>query len=620
MSKTHADFAEKFQDADIVVFWGSQSGTAERLAARLCKEIRQRFGKKALAADASDYETASVGKLSSSRLAIYIVSTFGEGDPSDNMIETCGWLEAAKGTPFSQLQFVTLGLGNSNYRYFSSVADLVAERLMSLGATSLLPVAKADDAQGQTEEHYLEWKQSVFELLKTKMGFEERDPVYEPSLKVVEDASIEDIILHTGEPKLSTQDKKISKTMSPVHHLPVKATRELFTDTNGRNCIHMEIDLGEQPGMKYKTGDHLGVWASNPQSEVDTLLRCLGLQTSRSTPISMKSLDPEVKLKAPTPTTWEALFGNYLEICAAVSRESIASLIQFAPSPSAKETLVRLSSDKSAYDQISESAYFNLGRLLQYVAPGEGSWKDLPPSLVIEILPAMQPRYYSISSSAVVHARKVAITAVVSDKKLSGEGQIPGLCTNYLLNVHRSLEQNPSTRLHAHIRKSTFKLPALPSQPIIMVAAGTGIAPFRAFMQERTRLLSMGKPIGRTILFFGCRNAHQDFLYADELREWENTPGLNFSLVTAFSRPDADSGEKKVYVQDRVQEHAEEVCDLVTEKGAYIYFCGSAAMARDVSKVVGGELQTRRNWDEEMLREWMEKQKRTRRWQQDVWG
>ncbi|CAK3940835.1 cytochrome P450 reductase 1 [Lecanosticta acicola] len=623
-SKGTRDIGEKLDQigADIVIFWGSQSGTAERFATRLSKEIRQRFGKKSLAADASDYDSASIGKIPQSKLAIFIVSTFGEGDPSDNIQDLWHWLETAKGSPFNNLQYVALGLGNSNYKYFNAVVDVVAQRLDALGAHALLPIGKADDAQGQTEEHYLDFKTSLFDYFKVQLGFEERDPVYEPSLKIDEDPSLEPIDLHHGEP-WAVRDRKAERIMSPVFSLPVKATRELFQDARERNCVHMEVDLTEQPGLKYKTGDHLGVWPANPKPEVERLLQSLGKLSAKNTPVSLRSLDAETKLKAPTPTTLEALFGSYLEVCAAVPRETIAALIQFGPSEAAKQRLIQLSSDKAAYEQLCDTQYLNLGRLLQHVAPGEGAWKDVPLSLVVEVLPAMQPRYYSISSSSVVHARQVAITAVVSDKRMQGQAIVPGLCTNHLLDTQRAFLGSVSpaaaeTRLYAHVRKSTFKMPASMSQPIIMVAAGTGIAPFRGFLQERARLSKMGREIGRTILFFGCRNQSQDYLYADELKEWASRPELNFSLITAFSRP--SNGEQKVYVQDRVKEYADEVCELVTEQEASFYICGSAAMARDVSKAVTDEVQQRHEWSDEQAKGFIDKQKRIKRWHQDVWG
>ncbi|KAK4621748.1 NADPH--cytochrome P450 reductase [Fulvia fulva] len=131
----------------------------------------------------------------------------------------------------------------------------------------------------------------------------------------------------------------------------------------------------------------------------------------------------------------------------------------------------------------------------------------------------MQPRYYSISSSSIVHAHQIAITAVVSDKRMAGEAVIPGLCTNHLLGLQKSFlgQEGTETRVNAHVRKSTFKTPANMAAPIVMVAAGMGVAPFRAFLQERARMQRMGREIGRTVLFFGCRNERQDFLYCEEL-------------------------------------------------------------------------------------------------------
>ncbi|KAG9546032.1 hypothetical protein KCV01_g24415, partial [Aureobasidium melanogenum] len=172
-------------------------------------------------------------------------------------------------------------------------------------------------------------------------------------------------------------------------------------------------------------------------------------------------------------------------------------------------------------------------------------------------------------------------------------------------------------RIHAHVRKSTFKLPALASHPIVMVAAGTGIAPFRAFLLERARMQSIGRDCGPMYLFFGCRNQNQDYLYSSELASLQSQFGDLFTLVTAFSRPDEGKG---VYVQHRIAEYAEDVCNLLTEGNANFYICGSAGMAREVLDTVGKELGTRMKWSEDEVKEFADKQKKFKRWQQDVWG
>ena len=151
-----------------------------------------------------------------------------------------------------------------------------------------------------------------------------------------------------------------------------------------------------------------------------------------------------------------------------------------------------------------------------------------------------------------------------------------------------------------------------------MVGAGTGVAPFRAFLQERATLLKMGRDVGRTMLFFGCRNQHHDFIYDEEIHEAAEILGDRFTLITAFSRP--DHGSKKAYVQDRVRESADEVCDLMIKQDTYFYICGSANMAREVSSAVCSELIRRQGWAEEQMRAFADQQKKSKRWQQDVWG
>ncbi|KAI5248323.1 cytochrome P450 reductase 1 [Aureobasidium subglaciale] len=632
------NIAEKIEEtgADMVIFWGSQSGTAERMSNRLAKEFHQRFGLKVLSVDASDYESSTIAQIPRTKLAIFCASTFGEGDPPDSYQDLYSWLQSTSDRSLAELRYMAFGLGNSNYKHYNEVIKIVVNRLDALGAEPLLATGMADDAQGETEEHYLEWKEQVFGVFRTQLGYTERDPIYEPSLKVFEDESLEPIDLNHGVPADKTSDRKTNTGMSAVYSLPVKGARELFQVSEHRNCIHMEVDFSEHPELKYKTGDHLGVWPINPDAEVNRLLRVLGLISRRQIPITILSLEEDVKVKVPTPTTLDALLSHYLETCAPVSRETIASLVQFAPTSTARDLLTRLSG-KEAYADFLRSNYINLGRLLERAAGDEGAWKDVPLSFIVEILPVMQPRYYSISSSSVVQPRSAALTAVVSDTVFPGTNErIPGLSTNYMLALKESLEdkgkphphgltyplEGPQEslsggRLHTHVRKSTFKLPALASHPIIMIAAGTGIAPFRAFLQERARIQSIGREVGPTILFFGCRNENQDYLYREELAELKAQFGDLLTLVTAFSRP--DSGEK-TYVQHRVVEHADEVCRLLTDGNANFYICGSASMARDVSNELGRELCQRQGWSDEQLKEFADKQKRFKRWQQDVWG
>jgi NADPH-ferrihemoprotein reductase len=627
------------QSKDVVIFWGSQSGTAEGFASRLARDCHRRFRLEALAADLSDFDPGTIALIPKTKLAIFIISTYGEGDPSDNTADFWNWLRAPTAS-FSDLRYMAFGLGNRNYKFYNRVIDAVVETLDKLQATSLLPVGRADDSKGTTEEDFLEWKEQVFGVFRQQLGLQEREPEYEPTLAVVEDDSLTSIDLHHGEPVLRNTAKKASAACSPICALPVKVSTDLFTN-GGRSCLHMEIDLSQNPEIKYKTGDHLAVWPINPDIEVERLLRVLGLQDRKDLPISTSSLDPAVKVRVPTPTTADALFRHYLEICSPVSRETVLSLTQFAPTPAAKAFLIQYGSNKEAYARLLSRNYVTIGRLLALSVGNEATW-SIPLSYLIETLPAMAPRYYSISSSSIVQPRQAAITAVVSDQQLVEDPaqRVHGLATNYLLALKQSLNtagpeshqygltyllDGPNEilkqgKLHVHIRKSTFKLPFVSSHPIIMVGAGTGIAPFRGFLQERARLKSMDREIGNMMLFFGCRKEDEDFLYREELQELQANLGDSLTVVTAFSRQDKKADGSKVYVQDRIEEHASELCEMLMNSNTHFYICGAASMARDVAKTLGRHLIQSQGWDEDQLRNWSERQKRLNRWQEDVWG
>jgi NADPH-ferrihemoprotein reductase len=634
IQKETRNIAQKLEETnrDVVIFWGSQSGTAEGFANRLARDCRRRFKLDALVADLSDYDYDTLMLIPKSKFAIFIMSTYGEGDPSDNSADFLTWLKSSTAISFRSLRYAAFGLGNSNYKYYNKVIDIVTDALNEFGSTPLLPVGKADDASGMTEEDFLGWKDRLCAMFKADLGLQEHKPEYEPSIKVVEDDSMTSIDLHLGEPVPQRTVRKTLAATSTVEALPIKESRELFTQTSsGRSCIHMELDLSHTPEIKYRTGDHLAVWPINPDNEVNRLLKVLGLESRKDIPIHILSLDAaNTKVRVPTPTSTRALFQHYLDICGPVSRETAQSLAQFAPSSEAKSLLTTLGTDKLAYVAFLQSHHVTLGRLLEYTG---ALWSTLPLSFVIESLPPLSPRYYSISSSSIVSPRTAAITAVISNAPLSTTSSvtIPGLTTSYLSALMSSsagttaeaaltypfLKQG--TALHAQIRRSTFKLPANALTPLILIAAGTGIAPFRAFLHERARLRAMGRPTGPAILFFGCRNPTDDYLYQSELADLasESQLGDTLTIITAFSRI---AGAPKMYVQDRVAEHGVRVCNLLLNDDAGLYICGSANMARDVTKRLGECMKGQQGWTDEKLMMWREKQKRGKRWQEDVWG
>ncbi|KAJ5632528.1 hypothetical protein N7490_008867 [Penicillium lividum] len=632
--KETRNIAQKMEETgkNVVVFWGSQSGTAEGFANRLAREISIRWGQECMSADLSDYDPVTVSEIPNTKLAIFIVSTYGEGDPADNTAEFWSWITKASDVSLANLQYTAFGLGNTNYKFYNKVIDVIVEGLEKFGAKALMPVGKANDAEGATEEDFMAWKDSLFAVFKDKLGLKEVESKYVPTLKVEEDESLEPIDLHHGEPNGQIDAPKGAAQSSPVRSLSITSSRELFTSSD-RNCIHMDVDLSNQPELTYKTGDHLAIWPANPDSEVERLLGTLGISSRRDIPVIIRPVDPATKITLPTPTSTIALLRYYLEICAPVNRDNVRDLAQFAPTPQAKTYLTQLGQDKDFYAGFINHTHLNLGRLLRLACPDQ-PWTNIPLSYLVETIPHIRPRYYSISSSSVVSPRKPSITAIVSTTSLPENPTelIHGITSNYLLSISQNAQSQPHPhgltyhlngpsnaleggKIFAHVRRSKFKLPITAKTPLIMVGAGTGLAPFRAFLSERCQVQKIGKEVGPMLLFFGCRDPNEDFIYRDELAEMQSTLGEKLRVVTAFSR----QGTPRQYVQDRVSELGADVVQFIDD-GASFYICGRAGMAREVEKVVGASMQKAKGWSGDEVSNWSKAVKKKNKWQEDVWG
>lgn len=542
---------EKMEETDknTVVFYGSQTGTAEDYASRIAKEGSSRFGLKTMVADLEDYDYENLDTFPADKIAFFVLATYGEGEPTDNAVEFYDFIKAEDVTfsdggsigdkPLSNLNFVAFGLGNNTYEHYNSMVRRVNEVLLNLGATRIGSAGEGDDGAGTMEEDFLAWKEPMWAALSEKMGLDEREAIYEPVFGVNEREDLEDSSseVYLGEPNknhLEGRSKGPYNSHNP-YIAPIAESRELFT-VKDRNCLHMEIDISSS-NLNYETGDHIAVWPTNAGREVDRFLRVLGLMGKRHRVISVKGLDPTARVPFPTPTTYDAAIRFHMEICGPVSRQHVASIAPFAPTESAKAEMTKLGSDKDYFSEKISQQYLNIAQTLELV-DNANSWANVPFSLMIEEIKKIQPRYYSISSSSLVQKSKISITAVVEELRVPGSDNIvKGVTTNYLLALKQKQHGDPHPDPHGlsyvitgprnkydgihvpvHVRHSNFKLPSNPSKPIIMIGPGSGVAPFRGFVQERAAQARAGETVGQTLLFYGCRKRTEDFLYRDE---WE---------------------------------------------------------------------------------------------------
>lgn len=288
----------------------------------------------------------------------------------------------------------------------------------------------------------------------------------------------------------------------------IRENRELHK-SGGRSCMHIEFDI-EGSKMRYEAGDHIAMYPVNARDLVERLGQLC--DANLDTIFSLINTDTESSKKHPfpCPTTYRTALTHYLEITAIPRTHILKELAEYCSDEKDKEFLKSISSTsvegKAQYQTWIHDACRNIVHILEDI-------KSCKPPLdhVCEILPRLQPRYYSISSSAKLHPNMVHVTAVLVEYETKTGRVNKGVATTFLSQKRPSGEESP--RVPVFIRKSQFRLPNKTETPIIMIGPGTGLAPFRGFIQERDLCKSEGKTIGDTILYFGCRKKSEDFIY-----------------------------------------------------------------------------------------------------------
>jgi NADPH-ferrihemoprotein reductase len=304
-----------------------------------------------------------------------------------------------------------------------------------------------------------------------------------------------------------TKTKGIHDAKNP-YASPIGAARELFQITRDRNCVHVEFDT-EGSGMTYQHGDHVGVWPSNPDLEVERMLAALGLSEKRDNVIGIESLDPALaKVPFPVPTTYATVLRHYIDISAVAGRQILGNLSKFAPSLEAENTLRSLNTNKELYHKVISDGCLKLAEVLQLAAGNDLSvWPSaqnttvwhIPFDIIVSAIPRLQPRYYSISSSPKMHPNSIHVTCVVLKYESVASEQasvkwVYGIGSNFLQNLklaanneHASLtgpiysiegprgayKHETLYKAPIHVRRSTFRLPTNPRSPVIMIGPGT---------------------------------------------------------------------------------------------------------------------------------------------------
>lgn len=540
-----SDLSERKQ---VTILWGSQTGNSEGLAKKVAKTLKA-IGCAPTVVDMGEYDAS---KLKDEESLLIITSTYGEGEPPDNAARFHAWLMNGEAPKLDSLRYSVLALGDTNYPDFCKCGIEFDARLKDLGAT---PITPRVDCDVDYEDPFMGWLSAV----ETSLG-------------------------NGSEPKES-EKVAVSETIRYGKKNPFPAKLISNDNLNGegsaKHTRHVAFSL-EGSGLSYEAGDALAVLPVNDSGYVAELMAAAELDKAEM--VAVPGCDEPVIL--------EVALTQYMNVTSLTSK-----IVKAYATLSGNERVKALAADRTAFKEYVWGREF-IDLIL------EEPYRFSSGQELVDLLPKLSPRLYSISSSPRKHENEVQLTVGVVRYKTHGRNR-KGVCSNYLAELDGSSE----TRIYFHHTKS-FKLPQDGNVPIIMVGPGTGIAPFRAFLEER---LTTGAK-GDSWLIFGDQHEATDFLYQNQLESYLEDGTLD-RLDTAWSRDQAE----KVYVQDRMRENGAELYSWL-EKGARFYVCGDASrMAKDVDAALCELIAEHGKRSEEDAKAYVDSLKKEKRYLRDVY-
>jgi sulfite reductase (NADPH) flavoprotein alpha-component len=539
----------------LAVVFATQTGTAESLARKTAKQARGR----GFAAAVIDAAEASAAELAGAGTLLVIASTYGDGEPPDAAEPLWAELRRADAPRFDRVSFAVLALGDSSYRHFCAFGHALDERLAALGGTRLCPCTDCD----VDLEPFTGWQ----ERWPAAVGAAVVDGG--PGNGVVADIGFGAAlsVVSNGEGAYEDEpDPGAGYDAADPFPAMLRESRALTAADSEKDIRHVVVDIGGS-GIAYRPGDALGVLPCNDPAMADEVLAAAGCAAGE--PVDCGD------------GVWPL-------------REALLRRLDLTRPRAALAERLGMPGERAG-------GGVDVLDLLRAAAPGVLTAQEL-----VAALAPLRPRLYSIASSQRAAADEVHLTIAMVHWVAAGRAR-DGVCSTYL-GLRAAAGEEVQVYLHAN---RNFRLPEDDQAPIVMIGPGTGIAPFRSFLQERQERGAAG---ARSWLLFGNPHRATDFLYRDELQAWLRDGTLG-RLTTAFSRDQAD----KVYVQHRIVEHGAELYRWLQE-GAHLYVCGDAErMAPDVDAALRQVIADHGGGGADAAADYLLDLKRARRYQRDVY-
>eukprot|EP01006_Ploeotia_vitrea_P060226 TRINITY_DN75529_c0_g1_i1.p1 TRINITY_DN75529_c0_g1~~TRINITY_DN75529_c0_g1_i1.p1 ORF type:complete len:640 (+),score=102.17 TRINITY_DN75529_c0_g1_i1:41-1960(+) len=546
------------------ILFGSQTGTAEMFSKTLAKQ-GQNYGFRTRMVDLLDYDKDD---LETEGLVLFVVATYGEGEPTDSAKDFYEWFaELEQGQlNLSDTKYAVFGLGDTQYKHFNEIGKITDEKMEQLGAVRMFERG-VGDADKTLEEDFEEWSGEIWPHLAQEFKTEydataEEKFTFEPATRLqIADNPTADWRPFT---RMRVPSVVVDIHNPRVVYAKVTCNKELLNNSE-RSTRHVELSVEGTPLKgKYEAGDHLAIYPPNNADVVEQYLSVLDM--GGLTPDTVVGLvgKKHGEMKMPTKCTVRQALTWYIDLPRHAKKDVLKTFSTFATDEQEKEefqSLLKNNPDaKAKYKKLSEKLNNPFCWLRKFRSV------KVPLFAFLEVMPRLQPRYYSIASDSIQYPDSVHVCAAYT------EG---GLCTTFLKNCQQGDE------VPCYIRRSTFHLPAC-KEPVICVGPGTGVAPLIGFLWRRIGMKAQGKDLPQCHFYFGCRSASEDYIY-QELMERCLSEGIIDSLNVAFSRDQA----QKVYVQHKLAENKQQVFEILGPNKGRFYICGDAKhMAKDVDKML----------------------------------
>jgi cytochrome P450/NADPH-cytochrome P450 reductase len=569
---------ETTHQTPLLILYGSNLGLSEGIARRIAKDADV-LGFKVILCCLDDW----LKRLPTEGATIIVTSTYN-GLPPDNAQAFANWLEE---TPirFTSCRFALFGCGNTLWRTYQSFPLFVEKNLLEKEAVQIYQRGESD-GNVFGEESFETWYAGLWPTLFQQFSLE---PLKIEDTERVE-LEMKFLILKEAEYQKPLRENTLLLKVDLNREL--QRVSEPFSSKKSTRHIQLELPKG----VSYSPGDYLAVYPQNDPELIKQIFE--HFNADPMTAIELKE-NQHTFLPVGRAVLVEEILTYYVELQEVITRRHLKLLADYADRPLEKDKLLKLAEIDNYKDQV----LFQKRSLFEMLNKFKSC--KIPFSLFISLLPPLKPRFYSISSSHLVHPHRCSITVgVLAIPKFNG------VCSNYLARL-------PSeAHLEGYIdsQKQHFTLPKNKQHPIVMICAGTGFAPFRGFLQELEMFFKEQKGC-KAVLFFGIKHPEVDFIYKEELMKWMGL-GL-LELHMAYSRLE---GVPKCYVQDKLWEQKERVWELISE-GAIFYVCGEGSrMAPGVQKTIQKIYSEKTGCDQEESESWMTEMIQQKRYIIDSWN